>query len=477
MPPRRALGAAVTVAAAFGAAAVLAGATVPWTAGVVALVAAAQGWALSGGLAPYGPFPDTALRLGLLLAAIAAGLVRSLEIGLRRRLSTAAGAVLLFSAAVLYVKLVALLHPSKLLIDALFHAHRFQTVLAGNYYFTQQMPGGVSFPYAVALYLFASPWASLTRDHVSLLRIVVSSSEVVAGVLLYVVVMRSWHDRRAGVLAVVLFHAVPLPYGLIGNANLTNAFGQSAALVAVVLATIFRPDRAVQVLGVFLLVALAFLSHISTAAVLGVTLVAAAAVYRLLGERSLHRTAWTLLAITLAAAVFSVVTYYGHFAEVYRTLERVRPGSVAPSQPGAAEAAAPPADRRATPLHRRAVRALTLSGAVAGWPVALLAAVGAWSVWRARLRDRLSLMLIAWGVAFLAFSGVGIVPRVDAAFERYAAEFVGRVVFATYPAAVILGAAGFLRGWGAGLIPRAGATVLLVWSLVLGVQAWARWLE
>jgi len=86
-------------------------------------------------------------------------------------------------------------------------------------------------------------------------------------------------------------------------------------------------------------------------------------------------------------------------------------------------------------------------------------------------------MLIAWGVAFLAFSGVGIVPPVDAAFERYAAEFVGRVVFATYPAAVILGAAGFLRGWGAGLIPRAGATVLLVWSLVLGVQAWARWLE
>jgi len=476
-PPRRAVRAATAVAAAFGVAAVVAGATLPLAAGVGALVAAAQGWALSEGLGSYGQFPDTALRLGLLLAAIGAGLVRTLEAGLRIRLSTAAGAVLLFSAAVLYVKLLGLLHPSKLLIDALFHAHRFQTVLAGNYYFTQQMPGGVSFPYAIALYLFAAPWASFTRDHVSLLRIVVSSSEVLAGVLLYVVVMRSWHDRRAGVLAVVLFHAVPLPYGLIGNANLTNAFGQSAALAAIVAATLFRPDRAVQVLGVFLVVALAFLSHISTAAVLGVTLLAAVAVYRLLGERSLHRTAWALLAITLAAAVFSVVTYYGHFAEVYRTLERVRPGAAAPPQPGAVEPAGPPADTRATPLHRRAVHALSLSGAVVGWPVALLAAVGAWSVWRARLRDRLSLMLIAWGVAFLAFSGVGIVPPVDAAFERYAAEFVGRVVFATYPAAVILGAAGFLRGWGAGLIPRAGATVLLVWSLVLGVQAWARWLE
>jgi len=478
-PPRRALRAAAAVAAAFGVAVVVAGATLPLAAGVGALVAAAQGWALSEGLGSYGQFPDTALRLGLLLAAIGAGLVRTLDAGLRIRLSTAAGAVLLFSAAVLYIKLLGLLHPSKLLIDALFHAHRFQTVLAGNYYFTQQMPGGVSFPYAIALYLFAAPWASFTRDHVSLLRIVVSSSEVLAGVLLYVVVMRTWQDRRAGVLAVVLFHAVPLPYGLIGNANLTNAFGQSAALAAIVAATLFRPDRAVQIAGVFLLVMLGFLSHISTAAVLGVTLVAAAAVYRLLGERSLHRTAWALLAITLAAAVFSVVTYYGHFVEVYRTLERVRPGVATSSQPEALEAAAPlpPADSASAPLHQRAVHALRLSGSVVGWPIALLAGVGAWSVWRTGLRDRLSLMLLAWGVAFLVFSGVGIVPRVDAAFERYTAEFVGRVVFATYPAAVILGAAGFLRGWGAGLIPRAGATVLLVWSLVLGVQAWARWLE
>lgn len=478
LPPRRALLAAIVVPAGFAALSVLAGAALPWAAGLVALTAAALSWALSAGLAPYSPFPETAIRLGVLVAGVAALLTWLLETARRTSLSAAARIVLLVSACVLYIKLIGLLHPSKLPIDALFHAHRFQAVLAGNYYFTQQMPGGVSFPYAIGLYLVAAPWASLTRDYVSLLRIVVSTSEVITGALLYTLVVRSWGDRRAGVLAVVFFHLVPLPYGLIGSANLTNAFGQSAALAAAIAASLFRADRVAHVVGLFALVSLALLSHISTAALLGATLIAAALVYRVLGERTLHRTAWVLLAVTSAAAVFALVTYYGHFAEVYGTLERVRPAVAASPQSGAVGPGGPsPYSSTATPLHERAAHAVAVSGAVVGWPVALLAGIGAWSLWRARARDRLTLIVVAWGIAFVVFSAVGVVPRVDASFERYAAEFVGRVVFATYPAAVILAASGFRRAWGAGVVPRTGAAILLAWALAIGIRQWAMWIE
>ena len=60
--------------------------------------------------------------------------------------------------------------------DAVFHAHRLEWVLGGRYFFTQPMPSGVSFPYAIALYVAAAPFASLTRDHVALLRIVVCAA-------------------------------------------------------------------------------------------------------------------------------------------------------------------------------------------------------------------------------------------------------------------------------------------------------------
>src|SRR4029453_15971722 len=59
------------------------------------------------------------------------------------------------------------------------------------------------------------------------------------GGLLYVWVGPSWDDRVAGALSVVLFHLVPLPYFVLGNANLTNAFGASVSLVTMVAATIW----------------------------------------------------------------------------------------------------------------------------------------------------------------------------------------------------------------------------------------------
>ena len=53
------------------------------------------------------------------------------------------------------------LHPNMLIGDALFHAHRFQDVLAGRWFFTSIAPGNYQFPYAPGLYVVAIPFAGL----------------------------------------------------------------------------------------------------------------------------------------------------------------------------------------------------------------------------------------------------------------------------------------------------------------------------
>ena len=68
-------------------------------------------------------------------------------------------------------------------------------------------------------------------DFVALLRIVVYVVEALGAGLLYPVVARLWGDRLAAALAVVCYHLVPLPYAVIGNANLTYAFGHGVSLL------------------------------------------------------------------------------------------------------------------------------------------------------------------------------------------------------------------------------------------------------
>ena len=103
----------------------------------------------------------------------------------------------------LWLKLIALLHPAKPVVDALFNAHRLDWVLAGKYYFTQPFIGGVEMPYAIGLYVFASLWTWITSDHTALIRGVTAASDVAAGALLYPIVLRAWGQRRTAVLAVL----------------------------------------------------------------------------------------------------------------------------------------------------------------------------------------------------------------------------------------------------------------------------------
>jgi hypothetical protein len=490
LPPRRALWHAALAAATWGAGLGLTGITAGSALGAVGLLAATQAFPLSTGAAPYSAYSATLVRLAVWIALVMLAAAKLTEAMLRRPLRNTARFVLAFSASALYLTLLLLFHPAKALVDALFHAHRFEWVLAGRFYFTQLSTSATAFPYAIGLYLFAAPLAFLTTDYVALLRIVVCAAEAVTGVLLYVMIVRVWGDRLIGAVAVGFFTLVPASYVVVGNANLTHAFGQSASLATMAAVTIWSLGRGqhAQWIGVVLLATLGFISHVSTLTLLLATLLATVGFYRWFGGPTLRIPARRVLLATVTVAVLAVVLYWGHFGAVYEAQwQRMRAGApvvssgqVSRSRPDREPSAAPttPAlGRNVIPLSGRVKGALAQTVTNVGWPLLLLAAIGAWRVVAGRLRDRLVCLLAAWGTVCLAFVAVSVVVPAGVKYQQDAWEFIGRVEHATYPAAVILAARGAMWAWRAGAAWRAASIILMLAAIVTGVHAWSGWLK
>ena len=475
-PPFATIRDAALTAAMFGAAFTAVGLTLRVALGGVMVLAGLQSLPFSAGPAPYVPFSETMMWFAVWISVATVALVAALDrFQQPPGVQHSARVAIVVSAAVLYLKLLGLLHPSKLLVDAVFHAHRFEWVLAGRYYFTQGMPGGVTFPYAIGLYLFAAPWSLFVHDHVTLLRVIVCGVQAIAGALLYPVVVKAWNNRVAAVSAVLLFNVVPLPFGLLGNANLTNTFGEAVALVAVSSATLLYSGAMLPLVVFFFLVTLAFLSHVSTFALLGVTLAVLALLYRVLGGPPLQRTGWVIGGATILAGLVAVVLYYGHFGEVYKNALRVRAAADASQQMQVDTqplANTPPATNIGLPA--RITNAITFGVAVIGWPIVVLAFVGAWRTVVDGARDRASLAVLAWAIACVTFLGVAVM-RVDAPFQRYAAEFFGRVLLATFPAAVVLAARGTAWAWSQRRFVRLASALLVLLAVIVGVRSWMDW--
>lgn len=386
------------------------------------------------------------------------------------RISPAGCAVLGATGGILFLQLIALLHPSKDVVDAVFHARRLGWVLDGRYYFTQPMPGGVQFPYAIGLYASAAPFAGFVRDHVSLLRLVVCAAEAVAGICVYLAVARLWNDRLTAALAAVLYHLAPLPYVVIGNANMTFAFGQSIAVIAATLALLLNEGRyrALSIAVVFCVTALAFLSHVAVFPLLGVTLVAMAVLLWMTGDAALRRKGVWIGAIAVIAAVLAIGVYYAHFPEVWGTLDRV---SSTQPEPAASEPA--PA---ALSFTERAGRALSLFSRSFGLPLLMLALPGLAAVGRSR-RDQMTIGLLAWGFAMVAFVAFRTVAPVDPRLQRYGDEFIERVYYLTLPAVAILAARGITWAWRTGMPARLCAAAVAAAAAWVGAERWYSWIR
>ena len=109
-----------------------------------------------------------------------------------------------------------------------------------------------------------------------------------------------------------------------------------------------------------------------------------------------------------------------------------------------------------------------------GWPMWLLALIGIWRLWAEGARDRAALAILAWSVACLAFLCVAVM-RVDAPFQRYAAEFFGRVLLATCPAAVLLATRGASWGLGTRMVTRIASAIFLCCCAILAGHSWTTW--
>lgn len=456
LPPPDHLGMAMLSGAALGAALAFLGITAGAAIGAAVLLTAGQGAVLAYGFAPYTNYAQTASRLALLAAAILIlapwFIVRWRQAPLR---NTARFAIA-FSAGACFLQLLVLLHPNMPIGDALFQAHRFQDVLRGNLYFTSVAPGGYAFPYAPGLYVAAWPFSGLVRREmgdVALLRIVTVAVNAAAGILLYFVAARAWHDRLAAAIAVAVYQLVPLSFRIIAVGNLTNAFAESLTVGA--LASLAAPALRAPMstaTGILLLVlTAAFLSHTSTFAILAVSVAATAGLFWWKGGSELRPAARAAaLGLTLAAGL-AIAVYYAHFVETYRA-ELTRLGSETAT-------AAPDAGGRGTIERAAAVpRYLHM---YLGVPALVLAAAGAVERWRSGSRDRLTLAVAGWGFACALFLAIGVLTPLDM-----------RYYLAIIPALALLAAAGASWWWNVGGAARALAAALLAWIVWVGVMTW-----
>lgn len=480
-PPANTLSYATVAAAIFAAGLALLGLSLSSAMFAAVIIALGQTVMLAISSGMYGNYASRLPWLALAIVASALALSRAIHIWRREALTSSARFVVAASASVLFLKILGLLHPAKPVIDAMFNMHKLDEVLAGRFWHLQPV-SGVDMPYAIGLYVFAAPWAWLTTDHMALIRVVTASADVIAGALLYPVMVRAWGDRRAASLAAVLFQLVPLPFSTLGNANLPNMFGQSMALATIAAAVTWRVDwqRPAALVGLTILTTWALCSHVSTITLLSATLGVLVLMYFWWGDAERRRAAVAIIVVTAISLVISWFLFYSHFLDVF-----VNAFTTMFSGGGAAPVARTlnaaeiikgnmTMPERVWDLGRQAVNNFSV-------PLLLLAAVGVWTVVRNRLRDRLTCALVAWATVWIVLSASTAFARVDASYVRYAAEFLGRINLATVPLVAILAGRGAAAGWDASTpnsvrrLLQYLSVILMAWTLEGAVQAWLGW--
>ncbi len=455
LAPRSALLGSAVASAAAGVALASIGLTAGSAILGAAVVSAGIAAVVTRGFAPYSGFPNTAILVSLWTGAALVCGVAIVRMARRRPLRNTARFAAVFTSMALLLKLLVLLHPDMPIGDAMFHAHRFQTVLGGTLLFTSVAPGGYQFPYPPGLYVLSAVFASLVHRgaaDVSLLRIVVAAADAAAALVLYRVVVHGWGDRLAAAMAVALYHLTPIDFTVMTTANLTNAFAQSVGVVALALmaSAVVTLSNVIALTALTAALAVAFLSHTSTLAILFAVAVFCALFFLARGGPALRSGAFAIAVAAIVAAVLSVVVYYGHFLATYRA-EFARIGQET--------AAGTAAGHRS--IAQRAGEVPYGLRINFGLALLALAALGGWWQYARAAADRLSLTVAGWLVACAAFLLVGVLTPVDL-----------RYYLAAIPAVAVLAARGAARAWEQRGMWRVAVAVALAWIVIAGIGTW-----
>ena len=286
----------------------------------------------------------------------------------------------------------------------------------------------------------------------ALLRIVVTLADAAAGASLYWMVVRSTGNRIAAVTSVIWYHLVPMTSWIMRWGNLTNAFGQPlfvASLVAVVGVPV-EWARSQSVVLLTVLVGAALLTHPSTCAILMVVLGTTTILYRWLGGPGLRSAAYGVGIATLTAAVVAFVVYYAWFPRVYvREFSRIAAASTTHS-------AAPESS-----MGSRLARIPGQAGSFFGWPVLVVAGLGAWRLRREAEASGLALLLLAWAGTCALFLGIGVLTPVEMRYH-----------FAAFPAIALMAAFGWSWAWRSHLPFRICAMLVLCAGVWVGFSGW-----
>ncbi len=426
---------------------------------LLVLLALAVAFILTRGLAPFVAIPWLWIALGTFASAV-------VTLAALPARTTGGRVVVAVTYVTVAIQLLLLAHPNMPIGDAIFHTHRFQDVLGGHYLFASLAPGNYRFPYPIGLYLFAKPFAAFAPtegDRMMLLRVVVVAVDACAAALLYRLVNRWRQNELEAVGSVVAYHLLPLGFGVIVTANLTNMFGQSLAMIALVATGLVIANRSERAAGgasgvawpgallVGALAAAAFLSHTSTFAVLGAQLTMAGLALAVARDRAWRPAGRTVLVAAMGAIVFAIAVYYAYFMDVYReAFTRIA------SETGHATAAA----GGRTPLTRLIdlPRGLLITF---GAPGLLLAAVGTIAIVRERRPSPIRTLLAVWLAACVLFMIVGIITPVDL-----------RHLLAALPVMGIVVAVGFGALWRAGMAGRTAGVILAGWMFWVAAISW-----
>ncbi len=447
LPPRRALGSATIAAGTFGAALAAIGVTAAAAVSASVVIALAQAAAISRGLGPYEAYGGDLAYFALVVALLLAGGVWIAERATGRTFRNTARFAAAFSAAVLYLRLAALLHPAMPVGDALSHAHHLEWVLSGQWLFTTATALGIQVPQPIALYVLAAPFTLVVHGlpaYVDLLRTIAAVADALAGLLAYLVIVRATGDRLAGAVACGLYHLVPVNYAVQAAGQLTGAFAQAAGFAAIALVAL-GTARAGARRGLAAGVAaatVAVLSDAGSAALMPAVLAILALLLARMGGRAPRGSARAAASMAALALMAAVAFYQGSIVAACR------------------EAAA---QVDAWAFGTRLLHACGGLLASCGTPALVLAGAGtAWLV-RRRQRDRLGLVLLGWTSAIAAAVGMLVLTSVDPG-----------PYLAFFPALAMTGGLGAAWMWRRGGWWQALAATLLAWVAARGAWDWWR---
>lgn len=421
---------------------------------LLALTACGVGAVTTWGVGPFVEWPWPKILLTTVIATFGAAAVVPLQrVGGRL--------VVILSMIAAMLELVVLFHPQMPFGDSVFHAHRFQDVLAGQYFFTSVAPGNYQFPYPVGLYVFATPFARYSLnvfDNVALLRMVVVAADAIAAAAIYRVMIWWRDDAVEGVLAIAAYHVIPLGFRVMATGNLTNMFAQSWAIGAFVAmiglaATCIRRGSTSRLAGwsaaLFVCELGAFLSHTSSFAVLATQAIAIACVLLVQRDQAARRVAVWLGVVSALAIVVAVAGYYAHFMDVYRAAF-----TRAAAETGHATAAA----GGRTPMMRL-LQLPEFVNYVYGWAVLLIFAGGCAAIAARSYRSPIRIIVVTWIGVCVLFLIAGIITPVDM-----------RHYLAAMPAVAVVMAAGAAEGWrrgGAWRLAVGGLSLVALWVAML----------